>query len=125
MQQQSYKQIAIDFLNLTAAGASREAFEKYVGEGFKHHNIYFKGDAETIMLAMEENAKQMPEKTFKILHALEDGDMVSTHSHFKQNATDPGYAITHILRFENGKIMEMWDFGQQVPRETVNENGMF
>jgi predicted SnoaL-like aldol condensation-catalyzing enzyme len=31
----------------------------------------------------------------------------------------------HIFRFDTGKIAEIWDFGQPVPEEPVNENGMF
>lgn len=36
-----------------------------------------------------------------------------------------GYAVMHILRFKDNKIIEMWDFGQEVPAEMPNENGMF
>jgi hypothetical protein len=49
----SRKEIALQFLVLAAKGKSREAFNLYVAPGFRHHNIYFKGDAETLMLAME------------------------------------------------------------------------
>jgi predicted SnoaL-like aldol condensation-catalyzing enzyme len=34
-------------------------------------------------------------------------------------------AVMHIMRFENDKIAELWDFGQPVPKDMVNENGMF
>ncbi len=47
METKTYKEIALDFLKLAAKGASREAFGKYIGKDFKHHNVYFKGDAET------------------------------------------------------------------------------
>ena len=119
------KEIAQDFLLLTAKGDSREAFQRYVGESFKHHNVYFKGDANTLMLAMEENAKKMPDKTFEIQRALEDGDLVAVHSRFRQTPDALDVAIMHILRFENNKIAELWDFGQAAPADMVNENGMF
>lgn len=121
----TYKEIALDFLYLSAKGDSREAFGKYVGENFKHHNVYFKGDAETLMIAMEESAKQMPDKIFEVKRALEDGNLVAVHSHVRLTPDSLGYAVMHIFRFEDGKIAELWDFGQEVPADMVNENGIF
>jgi predicted SnoaL-like aldol condensation-catalyzing enzyme len=119
------KEIAKDFLILCARGDSREAFKKYAASNFKHHNAYFKGDADTLMIAMEDNAKETPDKVFNIQRALEDGDEVAVHSHIRMTKEDPGYAVMHIFRFENDKIAELWDFGQAVPKDPVNENGMF
>jgi len=125
MDSSDYKQIASDFLMLASKGKSREAFDKYVNKNFKHHNIYFKGDGESLMIAMEENAKKNPDKIFEIKKALQDGDLAATHSHVRQKPGDPGAGVVHIFRFENNKIVELWDLGQPVPLETVNENGMF
>lgn len=125
MELKTYKEIALDFLQLAAKGDSREAFNKYVASNFKHHNVYFKGDAETIMTAMEENAKQVPDKIFEVKRTLQDGDLVAVHSHVRPTPESLGYAVMHIFRFENGKIAEMWDFGQEVPADMINENGMF
>lgn len=125
MTTKTLKGIAQHFLLLCARGDSRQAFSLYAGESFKHHNAWFKGDAETIMRAMEEDAKNNPGKIFEMLRALEDGDLVAVHSHFRQNPGGPDYAIMHIFRFEAEKIVELWDFGQAVPEDMVNENGMF
>lgn len=125
MQAETSKQIALIFLQLASKGESRQAFAKYVGPNFKHHNIYFKGDAETLMLAMEENARKMPNKVFDIKRVLQDGEQVVTHSHVVFNEGDPGIAVVHIFRFENNKIVEMWDLAQPIPANSVNENGAF
>lgn len=125
MQIVSQKQVALHFLQLAAAGEASKAFELYVGESFIHHNAYFKGDATTLMNAMDENARQMPNKIFEVQRALEEGDLVAVHSHVRMKPEEPGYAVMHIFRFEEGKIKELWDFGQAVPEEMVNENGMF
>ena len=119
------KNIARDFILLCAKGESRTAFRLFTGQGFKHHNAYFRGDGATLMLAMEESAKQNPDKEFVIQRILEDGDLVAIHSFIRQTPGDPGYAVMHIFRFEGVKIMEMWDFGQPVPVDCPNENGMF
>lgn len=119
------KEIAENFLKLAASGHSHEGFKLYVAENFKHHNAYFKGDAETLMLAMEESARKNPNKIFTIHHILEDQNTVAVHSHLKQNSEDIGFAVVHILKFENDKIIELWDLGQPVPKDSINENGMF
>ena len=38
---------------------------------------------------------------------------------------DAGIAVVHIFRFERGRIAELWDIGQPVPKESPNANGMF
>jgi len=119
------KEIAQDFLNLASKGKSREGFNLYIGQDFKHHNVYFKGDGETLMTAMKEAAKKNPEKIFEVQRALQDGDLVAVHSRVRQTPNDPGAAVIHIFRFEADKIVELWDFGQAIPTDTVNEHGMF
>jgi len=34
-------------------------------------------------------------------------------------------AVVHIFRFENGKVVELWDLGQQMIKDSPNENGLF
>ncbi|SHH08224.1 nuclear transport factor 2 family protein [Flavobacterium defluvii] len=119
------KEIAENFLKLAASGHSHEAFRLYVGKNFKHHNAHFKGDADTLMLAMEESSRKNPNKIFKIHHILEDENLVAVHSHLKQTPADIGFAVVHILKFKSDKIVELWDLGQPIPKDTINENGMF
>lgn len=119
------KEIATDFLKLSSGGQARLAFAKYAGPAFRHHNAYFKGDAHTLMTAMDEDAKRVPGKIFEIKHILQDGSIVAAHSHLRQIPEDPGMAVIHIFRFESDKIVELWDFGQIIPEDMINENGMF
>lgn len=120
------KEIAQNFLKLASSGQPRQAFELYVADNFKHHNAYYKGDRQTLMLAMEEAHIQNPNKVFEIQRALEDGNLVAVHSRVEQ-VGEKGWvgAVMHIFRFDNDKIVELWDFGQGVPEELINENGMF
>jgi predicted SnoaL-like aldol condensation-catalyzing enzyme len=122
---QSHKEAAVDFLKLAASGKVREAHRKYVGEGFRHHNPYFRGNAAALMEAMEQNAAKNPNKVLEIKSALQEGDRVVVFSHVRQNADDRGGAVVHIFRFENDRIVEFWDVGQAIPEQSENENGMF
>src|SRR5260221_2951156 len=51
----------------------REAYSKYVGAGFRHHNPFFEGSAESLMAGMEENARQNPNKVFEVKRVIEIG----------------------------------------------------
>lgn len=120
----SIKQIGKDFLTLCAAGNSREAFKLYAHTNFKHHNAFFKVDADSLMIAMEESSKENPNRVFNIKHIIMDGDLAAYHSQIQQTQSDAGLVVVHILKFLDNKIIEMWDMHQQIPENIVNENGM-
>ena len=84
---------AISFMHLVAAGKVREAYDRHVGANFRHHNAFFRGDRESLMRAMEENAARNPDKVLDVKHTLEDGNYVAVHSHVRQNAQDRGGAV--------------------------------
>ena len=119
------KEIAKDFLRRAATGDVREAYRLYVAPNFRHHNAYFKGDADSLRRAMEENAAQFPEKALVIHHVLAEGDLVAIHGHVRLKPQDRGLALFHLFRFAGDKIVELWDMGQEVPEGSPNENGMF
>jgi predicted SnoaL-like aldol condensation-catalyzing enzyme len=121
----THKEKAVTFLQLIASGKVREAYQKYIGPDFRHHNPYFPGDADSLMLAMEEDAAQNPHKTLEVKQAIQEEDTVTVFSHVKQNADELGWAIVHIFRFQDDQIAEMWDIGQAVPVDSPNENGVF
>ncbi|MGH2397592.1 MAG: nuclear transport factor 2 family protein [bacterium] len=119
------KEMAVEFLRLAASGKVRQAYRNYVGPQFRHHNPFFRGDAESLMTAMEENAARNPDKVIEVQRVLEDGDLVAVHSRVRQTPTDRGAAVVHIFRFEDDLIAELWDVGQPAPENTSNEYGMF
>lgn len=116
---------AVSFLQLASSGKVREAFEKYIGNGFRHHNPFFEGSAGALQAGMEENSWQSPDKVFTILRTVSEGDFVVTHSHVQQNPDQRGAVVVHTFRFENGRIVELWDVGQPIPEASPNQNGMF
>ena len=121
----SHKQAAIDFMTLVAAGQVSEAYEKHVGPGFRHHNPHFRGDAASLREGMQASAQKTPDKVFHVKLALRDGDHVVIVSHVRQSPHDRGAAVVHVFRFDGERIVELWDVGQPIPEQMVNENGMF
>ncbi|MBE4908505.1 nuclear transport factor 2 family protein [Bacillus luteolus] len=121
----SLKEKAVSFLKLVASGKVREAYERFIAPDFKHHNPYFRGDAESLMLAMEDDAANNPQKELEVKQVIQENETVTVFSHVKQNPGDLGFALVHIFQFKDDKIVELWDIGQAIPDNSTNENGMF
>ena len=50
------KEAAVSFLKLAASGKVDEAYGSYIGANFRHHNPYFRGDAESRHFDIEPKA---------------------------------------------------------------------
>ena len=122
---ESHKDKAVAFLELASQGNVAEAYSKFVGNGFKHHNPFFEGSAESLSRAMQENAGQNPNKVFDVKRVIAEGDFVAVHSHVRQKPDELGAVVVHIFRFEAGRIKELWDVGQPIPESSPNQFGMF
>ena len=119
------KQAAVSFLKLAASGNVNEAYGSYVSQNFRHHNPYFRGDAESLKAGMADAAAKFPNTTLEVQHAWEEGDLVAVHSRVQHESNQPEIAVVHIFRFAGDRIAELWDVGQEAPRDSPNENGMF
>ncbi len=119
------KQAATSFLEMVAAGKIREAYERFISPRFIHHNQYFKGDRASLMEAMESAGRKNPGKSIQVMKVLEEDDTVVTLSHVRQHAEDTGAAVVHIFRFEESQVAELWDLGQPIAKDLINENGVF
>ncbi len=116
---------AVAFLREVAAGRAREAFAKHVAPGFRHHNPHFPAGADALMRAMADAAKRNPGLQVEVQRTLEDGDLVAVHSRIRMHAGDRDHATVHLFRFEDGRIAELWDIGQDAPDASPNQDGMF
>lgn len=119
------KEKAVSFLRLVASGNVDEAYRSCISSDFRHHNPYVRGDGASLMQAMKESAAKNPHKSLEVKRVLAEGELVVVHSWVKQNPEDPGAAVVHLFRFQDGRITELWDVGQAVPADSPNENGMF
>ena len=118
------KEIAISFLTNAASGKLDEAYSK-VSANFRHHNPYFKGDAKSLKAGMAEAAAKFPNTTLDIQRVFEDDDLVAIHSRVRHSPDTPEISVVHIFRFEDDRVAELWDVGQEAPKDSPNENGLF
>jgi predicted SnoaL-like aldol condensation-catalyzing enzyme len=119
------KERAISFLRLASSGKVREAYNTYIHPQFRHHNPYFPGDRAALLAGMEENAATFPQKEFEAVRALEDGDLVAVHGRVRLTPSSAWIALIHIFRFQDNQIIEEWEAGQEVPKDSPNQNGVF
>jgi predicted SnoaL-like aldol condensation-catalyzing enzyme len=118
------KDIAVSFLRNAATGKLDEAYS-LVSPSFRHHNAYFKGDAESLKAGMADAHKQFPNTKIDVQRAIGEGDLVAVHSRVQHAPDKQPIAVVHIFRVEGDKITELWDVGMEVPKDSPNENGAF
>ena len=119
------RDIASEFLRMCARGEVREAYARFVSDDFVHHNAWFAGNRESLLVAMEQSAAAEPNKSFEVRQVIDGGDRIAVLSHLKRASVDVEYAVIHIARIEGGRIVELWDVGQEIPKDSPNANGMF
>jgi predicted SnoaL-like aldol condensation-catalyzing enzyme len=119
------KEIAEEFLQLCAAGKARQAFEQFASPHFIHHNPWYEGHADALIIGMEDNHRSYPNKEFEIQRSVAEGDLVAVHSRVTMTGQPSDIAVVHILKFHGDKIVELWDIGQAAPTGSPNNLGMF
>jgi len=122
---QTRKHAAVQFLQLIILGRVDEAYERYVDMQGKHHNPFFPAGFPELRKAMTENHALFPNKQLAIKNVLGDGDMVAVHSHILPVPGEAGISAVHLFRFQDDRIVEMWDCGQPVPADSPNKDGAF
>ena len=121
-----HKESATTFLKMASSGRVQEAYDQFVAPSFIHHNQYFAGDRQSLLDGMAEASRTAPNRAIDIKHVYEDGDVVITHSHVSRQDSDaPEVAVVHIFRFEHDRIVELWDLGQVISKDSPNRYGMF
>ncbi len=122
---QANKVSAVNFLQLVVKGAIDDAYEKYVNMQGRHHNVYYPKEFSALKQGMIDNHAQFPNKQLKVRNVLAEGDLVAVHSNIVFKPGEPGMSVVHLFRFEDGKIVEMWDVGQAIPTDSPNQVGAF
>ena len=54
---------------------------------------------------------------------IAEGDLVAVHSHLILGTEE--MTVVHIFRFQDQRIVEMWDIGMALPPDSPNREGAF
>ncbi len=117
------KEIAILFLKTVGMGAVDKGFSAFVSADFIHHNQYFKGDRQSLIDAMKQDHQNNPNRAIRPQQVLADKDKIVVHSLVEK--VDMQIAVVHIFRFSEDKIVELWDLGQVIEKNSPNQHGLF
>ena len=101
----------------------REAFERYVDEGYIQHNPAVV-DGREAAIAHLDGLLAAPQVSMDVRRVLVDGDYAVAHLIGRQGPHDPGHALMNIFRMKDGIIMEHWDVAQAIPEVTASGRGM-
>jgi len=115
----------VDFLQLVVAGQIDEAYQRHVDMEGRHHNPFFPAGYAALKQGMQDAHIRFPDKQFRIQHVLAEGALVAVHSWMILDPGEAAMITVHLFRFRNGKIVELWDCGQQVPADSPNGDGAF
>ncbi|GKU27415.1 nuclear transport factor 2 family protein [Clostridium folliculivorans] len=118
------KEIAKAFLQGVVTDKVREVYDLYTLPNFKHHNVFFSGDRESLLQGMLQSNEMFPNKKLTIKLAVAESPYVTLLSHV-QITEGKEVTVVHMYRFEGEKIAEMWDISQEIPQNSPNENGVF
>src|SRR5260370_17449776 len=116
------KQIATSFMKLACSGRLEEAYDNQISPNFRHHNPYFRGDAESLKAGMAEAHQKFPNTTLDVQRVFESDDLVPVHSRVRHSPDTPEIAVVHIFRFEGDRIVEMSVICHQPPNNTPPDN---
>ncbi|MCR3905717.1 MAG: nuclear transport factor 2 family protein [Tenericutes bacterium] len=115
----THKEISVKFLTMCITDQVEKAYDLFVHKDFIHHNQYVKKDRLSLLNAMMEDNQVHKDKKITILKQIEENNYVSNYSIV--NIDDKTkYMVVHIFRFEDDQIIEAWDIGEEVIKDSAN-----
>jgi predicted SnoaL-like aldol condensation-catalyzing enzyme len=102
-----------------------EAVKRYVGAYYRQHNPNAPDGPEPFIGFVKWLTGANPQLRVEFKRLIAEGDLVAVHTHNVAVPGTKGKAVVDIFRLEDGKIVEHWDVGQEVPETAKNDNTMF
>ena len=124
-QQETNKKNVVEFYEKALNQKDFEAASRYLGPRYTQHNPVAADGPEGLKAFIQFLRDKFPSSRSEIKRVFADGDYVIVHVHAMRESGTRGRAIIDIFKLENGKIVEHWDVGQDIPEKAANPNGMF
>jgi predicted SnoaL-like aldol condensation-catalyzing enzyme len=102
-----------------------QAMRTYVARDLIQHDPYLPDGAAAVTDFFVPYFEQHPQAGADIKRVVAEDDLVVVHSMWKDSPEDNGQALVDIFRVQDGKIVEHWDVGQEIPDNPANRNSMF
>lgn len=117
------KKMVADFYQELFGDKDINSIDKYIGDIYIQHNPAVADGKMALKEAAAQWFKGTPKEKIDIQHLSSEGDFVYIHTKSKRGTVT--FSIIDIFRLENGKIVEHWDVGQEVPEKSANDHPMF
>lgn len=100
------------------------AFRKYVVPDYIQHNPGIADGRDAAIAALQPMFSE-PDREFRVLRIIVDGDIAVIHVHAIPEPDGRGASVFDMYRIVDGKIVEHWDAIQPVPENSANPHPMF
>lgn len=122
MSTEETRKVIQDWMAANDTMGPRKAYEKFCVADVIGHNPTAGQGSEAIAYIEDEFSRGLK---LTVHRMIVDGDFGAVHMHFTFTDGSPDLAIVDVWRVENGKLAEIWDVQQVVPKTTVSGNSMF
>lgn len=123
MSTEETRKVIQDWMAANHTMGPRKAYEKYcLDEVIGHSPTAAPGKEGSLDYIEDEFSRGMK---LTVHRMIVDGDFGGVHMHFTFTDGSPDLAIVDLWRVENGKLAELWDVPQVVPKTTVSGNSIF
>lgn len=119
------KKLVINLLTQLFIDKDLTAIDKYIGPHYIQHDPRAADGIKGLRTAVENSFAIFPRQHWDIKRVIAEGDLVVAHVHIRWKPEDQGTAVVEILRVQNGRLVEHWGVGMDVPEKAMNSNGMF
>ncbi len=122
-QLEANKKLVADFYQEVFGDKDVSSIDKYIGDTYIQHNPAVGDGKEALKQAATQWFTGAPKEKIDIQHLNAEGNLVYIHTKSKMGTKT--ISIIDIFKVENGKIIEHWDVGQEVPEKSANTHPMF
>lgn len=124
-EQEINKKNVIKFYEQVIDKKNFEAASKYIGSRYTEHNPSAVDGLEGLKAFIQFLRDSYPNAHSEIKKVFADNEYVILQVHSIREPGTRGRAIFDLFKLENGKIVEHWEAAQDIPKKSVNVNGMF
>jgi predicted SnoaL-like aldol condensation-catalyzing enzyme len=122
---ESNKQAVLGFYE---AGFNNKDFDiasKFIGDRYVQHNPLIADGIDGLKVRLAYIKDAFPALHVEVQRVFAEGDYVIAHVHGVRVPGQRGLAIIDIFRLEDGMLVEHWDVMQEIPEDSLHQNGVF
>jgi predicted SnoaL-like aldol condensation-catalyzing enzyme len=118
------KKIVVEFYQKLFGDKDVSVIDQYIVEDYIQHNPIAADGRQALKDIADKWIANQPKTKVDFKKIAADGDLVFLHIKTK-SISGKDISLVDIFKLKNGKIVEHWDFMQEVPEKSANPHPMF